>query len=65
MTRTHLSIVDRVRAFFQANPFEELTVEDVAAKFSCTRSTAENALSRLSGEGLLQRASVYRVKGPE
>ena len=49
-------------AFFRANPDEWLTVPDAAAKLGIAESTARLELGLLSGEGSLERCSVYRLK---
>lgn len=39
------STAERMRQFFKANPQEELTVDDVAAKFDVHRQAVYRALS--------------------
>lgn len=51
----------RIAAFFEANPGEELTKADMMVKFGATESAVEQALWILKSEGLLERASVYRL----
>lgn len=48
--------------FFKQNPDEELTADDAAAKIGCTAGSARNYLASLSGDGILERVSVYRLK---
>lgn len=48
--------------FFQQNPTEELTADDAAAKIGCSAGSARNYLASLSGEGILERVSVYRLR---
>lgn len=51
----------RIAAFFAANPDEELTKEDIMAKFDASEHSADQALWRLKGEGLVARHVVYRA----
>lgn len=52
----------RLREFFEANPTEELSVADAAAKFGCVPATVRAQLSTMTGSGVLERVSVYRVR---
>lgn len=54
--------IRQLREFFEANPNEELSAADIAAKFGCAVTTARNAIVYLRAEGLLERVSVYRLK---
>lgn len=47
--------------FFKNNPDEELTVDDAIAKFDLPRTSAMKYLAALSGDGLLERVSVYKL----
>lgn len=51
-----------LKKFFADNPGEELTVEDTATKFGISFKRARNMLAALSGAGLLERVSIYRLK---
>lgn len=51
--------------FFQANPGEELSIKDAACKLGCSAGSARNYLASLSGDGILERVSVYRLKARE
>jgi hypothetical protein len=64
-TAIKISILDRLRSFYEDNLFEELSAEDVMAKYGCRRGSADNALSNLVREGLLERVSVWRVAEPQ
>ena len=46
-----LSLTGKLREFYDANPAEFLTAEDVAAKFDCTRRQANEALRGLTKAG--------------
>ena len=59
--RDKLGVAERLRRFFANNPFEELSVDDVAAKFGCQRGTAEHAVATLRQDGLIERVSIYRI----
>jgi response regulator of citrate/malate metabolism len=45
----------RIVEFFAANPDEELTIDDIAAKFGCTKGTARVAVHRASERGQVVR----------
>lgn len=51
-----------LRDFFTANPGEELTIADAAAKIGIDQKSAATYLARLKGLGLLERISIYRLK---
>ena len=51
----------RVLAFLEANPDEELTIEQVATKFSATHWTVRNALRRLMLSGKIEDVRVVRL----
>lgn len=66
MTERRTRLAERTLVdFFHANPGEELTVEDAAAKLGSSTRTAMNSLSTLAGAGILQRISIYRLAEPE
>lgn len=52
----------RLRAFFLANPDEELSYDDIVVKFEATRHTAQMAVSRLNQTGLLESVHVIRLR---
>lgn len=56
--RTRQAVID----FFDRNVNEWLTVEDAAEKFGVSEITAQNYLGALTGEGSIERISVYRKK---
>ncbi len=47
-------LVPRLRAWFQENPDEALTYDDMAAKFGCTREQARTAVISLRNEGMVR-----------
>lgn len=51
-----------LRDFFAANPDEELTIEDAAAKLGVNTTSAGSYLAKLKGMGMLERVSIYRLK---
>jgi hypothetical protein len=55
------SLNGRLHAFFVANPGECLTIEDIMAKFDCTRRRAHVSIYQLQ----LESVTVYRVPGSE
>lgn len=58
------SLERRVKRFFTENPHEELSVNDMMAKFDCTESAASQAVSRLRRSGVpIASIVVYRL-GP-
>jgi len=63
MSADRPSIPQRLVAFFRANPHEELTVEDIAAKFDCSLATAQNAVSVARESISLERVTIYRLGG--
>lgn len=56
----HGSIADRVLKFFQDNPDEELTPQDIRDKFGASYSSASNMLQR-HGD-ILESVHVVRLK---
>ncbi len=58
-------VIARLVAFFEANPDEELTVNDIVEKFGSCRRTVENALytARQDGEPLEIVRLVRRKRG--
>lgn len=50
----------RCRDFFAANPNEELSYADIAAKFGVTKKSAEWMVVRLVQKGIVQRIHVIR-----
>lgn len=61
-TRKFPAARHRIAEFFRNNPHEELTQQDVCAKFSCSRDTVQNAMNDLLVSGEVERVIVYRGK---
>jgi DNA-binding GntR family transcriptional regulator len=61
MSSANTGIRQRIRAYFDANPTEELTKSDIAIKFDCSEKTVEQAVTALKAEGAIVRAIVYRA----
>lgn len=58
-------IRQRLRAYFEANPDEELSKADMMVKFNASEHAVEQAIWMLKSEGVVERAIVYRgVKVP-
>ncbi len=61
------SLGKKLRRFYEENPDEWLSVNDMEAKFSKARGSCITALSELLKEGVIERVSIYRrtaqVKG--
>ena len=58
------SAIGRVRAFFETNPDEELTVADMQTKFAITDRRAFRIITELAEEGAVEcRPSVRLVRG--
>lgn len=53
------SLAGRLAAFFEANPDECLTLQDIETKFDCTRRRAHVAIYQLQ----LKSITVYRAPG--
>ncbi len=53
------SIAARVRSYFESNPMEWLTGEDIAAKFELSERQLLNVISYLRKQGHLQSWHVY------
>lgn len=51
-----------IQKFFQANPDEELTIDDCVSKFQCSRTNVYHALEYLRNRGLVYTAHVVRAK---
>jgi Fic family protein len=56
----YLTVKMRVRLFFEQNPHEELSVEDMRTKFECSVDTIHAALKDLKDGGFLERSIIYR-----
>jgi Fic family protein len=58
------SRIGRLRAFYENNPDEELSVDDVAVKFGCSIEQAYKMIHKMMRVGLLvsvgRRPTVYR-----
>ena len=68
MTERRITQASRkLSEFFNACPDEELSAADAAAKLDISESYASRALASLSGAGVVERVSVYRLvrKVPE
>ncbi len=61
LPRKNLGVEWMLRDFFRRNPHEELSIDDAVAKFD-RQPSVRNTLSKLVGEGVLERVSVYRLK---
>lgn len=48
-----MNLKERIRAFYEANPDEELTADDMAIKWDVSRRTLERTISELRDDGLL------------
>ncbi len=55
------NVLPMARQFFMACPWEELSIDDLSAKFSCAYSVAEWVARRLKDEGLVERVSIVRA----
>ena len=51
----------KLRAFFAANPDEELTYSDMLTKFECSRRRLEDAIRELKQDGEFESIHVIRV----
>lgn len=60
MTRSE-QLPARLRAFFEANPDEELTPEDIAIKFDVTSVNVEDALRYMRKHGQVKVQRVVLV----
>lgn len=57
---SYVPLAERMRAFFEANPLEELTLEDMVIKFDATLGTVKNAVTDLKAAGVIDRVIVFR-----
>jgi hypothetical protein len=57
-------LVQRLRAFFQANPEEELTQQQALAKFGCTTTNFTTAVSILVTNGEIEKLRIIRAAKP-
>jgi DNA-directed RNA polymerase specialized sigma24 family protein len=60
-SRTNLQLTRAIRAFFENNENEELTLEQMAAKFGVSVGSVRNAIAILKRHGFLCRHIVYRM----
>ena len=61
-TDTYATLDERILAFFQRNPFEEMSCDDMAVKFDTTPGYVAQALTRLRVAGWrIDRTYVYRL----
>jgi len=51
----------QIAAFFERNPSEELTYDDIAIKFNCTLRQAHMAVSYLRQRGEVESTLVIRL----
>jgi Fic family protein len=58
------SVLERIRTFFENNPGEELTLDQIVKKFNTTEGHARNILVSLKSEGILTRVILYRKQQP-
>lgn len=56
------SLLGRLMDFFSANPREELTLDDVVAKFNVARNVASARMYDAARCGLIERVTVFRLK---
>lgn len=61
MKTRHPSVYTRLLAYFAANPDEELTRADIAAKFNAGAKNVDAALTRARATGLIEAVHAYRV----
>jgi hypothetical protein len=54
------AVQNRIIAFFEANPDEELTVDDMCVKFDCTEMQVRTALTHIN-ERTPMRLQIVRV----
>jgi DNA-binding GntR family transcriptional regulator len=59
--KRHEQLVPRLRRFFQENPGEILTFDDIAAKFDVPRMKVRKACMHLREEGLILTEVVAMV----
>jgi DNA-binding IclR family transcriptional regulator len=52
----------RLIAYFEANPLDTLTSDDIAIKFGVPKRSVQTMLSTLKAEGVLQRNTVWSHK---
>jgi hypothetical protein len=55
-------LIYRVRAYFEANPDEELTYADIREKFSAGTRNAENSVAKLVRAGVVESVHVIRMR---
>lgn len=61
-TAAKIGVLNRLRAFYAANPSEELTFLAISIKFSCTLWTARHAVYALVDAGELESVHVIRLR---
>lgn len=60
----YVSLATRLRRFWNDNPGEELSISDIARKFSVSERTATNAVRAVHHGGMpIDRVSIYRPRG--
>jgi hypothetical protein len=60
--RKRIGLRRRMLAFFEANPDEDITIEQLAVKFDAKPSSVRTELHRLKGEGAVGWALVWRAR---
>lgn len=55
----------KIEDFLAKNPTEELTAADAAAKFGIAQGYAARLLAQMSGDKVVERLSVYRLRRPQ
>jgi biotin operon repressor len=59
-------LTTRLRRFYDDNPGEELSMQDIMDKFGCTKVCARNAITKLRQEGVgIEGVLLYRLKQTE
>jgi len=60
--RANVSHVAAIRAFYTANPDEELSCADIMVKFDMTRKQVDNAIQNLRKTGFLEPPRLIRAR---
>lgn len=60
--RKRIGLRRRMLAWFEANPSDDLTVDQLAVKFDAKPQIVKVELSRLKAEGAIEAMKVYRLK---
>ncbi len=59
--KTRPNMRECLRQFFLANPDEELTIEDIMTKWSCTKRAAQEAVSVLAKTGECEPVTIIKA----